>query len=111
MRPAHPRDLLAIASAVLLLASAVTAARSLGDWVQKRSTPAVAAVPRASTQDLVLSRHTRARAIPKAAVAVESGPLESVPKTPADKRNSVTPAPPAQELSPNASFADPSPLP
>ena len=111
MRPAHPRDLLAIASAVLLLASAVTAARSLFDWIQKRSTPAVAAVPGASTRDLALSRHTKARTIPKAAVPVESGALESVPKTSTDKRNSVTPGPPAPEAFPNTSFAGHTPLP
>jgi serine/threonine protein kinase len=110
MRPAHPRDLLAIASAVLLLASAVTGARSLGDWVQKRSGPPVAARPGGSTADLELSRHTPARTIRKAAVPVESGPLASVPKTSADKRNSLTSGPPAPEVSPNASFRDPSPL-
>jgi len=108
MRPAHPRDLLAIASAVLLLASAVTAAGSLGDWVRTRSTPAVAAVPTGSTQDLALSMPTPARTIPQPAVAVESRQPKSVPKT--DKRNAVTPGPPAPEVSPNASFADPSPL-
>jgi serine/threonine protein kinase len=111
MRPAHPRDLLAIASAVLLIASAVTAAGSLRDWVRTRSTPAVAAVPARSTQDLRLSTHTRTRTITQAAVPVESGQPKSVPKTSADKRNSATPGPPAREVSPNASFADPSPLP
>ena len=111
MRPAHPRDLLAIASAVLLIASVVTAAGSLRDWVRTRSTPAVAAVPARSTQDLALSTHTRTRTIPPAAVPVESGQPKSVSKTSADKRNSATPGPPAREVSPNASFADPSPLP
>jgi eukaryotic-like serine/threonine-protein kinase len=111
MRPAHPRDLLAIASAVLLLASAVTAALSLRDWVRTRSTPAVAAVPLTSTQDLTLSTHPRTRTIPQAAVPVESAQRKSVPKTSADKRNSVTPGPQAREVSPNTSFADPSPLP
>src|SRR5580700_817191 len=111
MRPAHPRDLLAIASAVLLLASAVTGARSLGDWVQKRSGPPVAARPGGSTADLELSRHTPARTIRKAAVPVESGPLASVPKTSADKRNSLTSGPPAPEAFPNTSFAGHTPLP
>jgi serine/threonine protein kinase len=111
MRPAHPRDLLAIASAVLLLASAVTAAGSLRDWVRTRSTPAVAAVPRANTEDLALSAHTRTRTIPQAAVPVASGPPKSVPKPSAGKRNPVTPGPQAREVSPNTSFADPPPLP
>jgi serine/threonine protein kinase len=111
MRPAHPRDLLAIASAVLLLASAVTAAGSLGDWVRSRSTPAVAAVPRASTEDLALSRHTRTRTISQAAVPVASGPPKSVLKTSNNKRNPGTPGSRALEVSPNASFADAPPLP
>jgi serine/threonine protein kinase len=111
MRPAHPRDLLAIASAVLLLASAATAASTLGDWVRSRSTPAVAAVPRTSTPELLLSTPTRTGTIPQAAVPVESRQPKSVPRTSADKRNPVTPGPPAREVSPNPSFADPSPLP
>jgi serine/threonine protein kinase len=111
MRPAHPRDLLAIASAVLLLASAVTAAGSLGDWIRTRSTPAVAAAPSRSAQDLALSRHTRTATIPAAAVPVESSQPKSVPKTSAVKRNAQTPGPPAREISPHASFAEPSPLP
>jgi eukaryotic-like serine/threonine-protein kinase len=84
MRPAHPRDLLAIASAVLLIASAVTAAGSLRHWVRTRSTPAGAAVPARSTPDLRLPTHTRTRTIPPAAVPVESGQPKSAPKTSAD---------------------------
>jgi serine/threonine protein kinase len=106
MRQAHPRDLLAIASAVLLLASAVTAAGSLRDWVRTRSTPAVAARPQRSTASLGWSTHPRTGAIPEAAVPVESGPPKSVPKISAGKRNSVTPGPQAREASPNASFAE-----
>jgi len=111
MRPAHPRDLLAIASAVLLIASAVTAAGSFSDWVRTRSTPAVAAGPGRSTEDLRLSTDTRAHTIPQAAVPVDGTRPKSLRKTSADKRNSVTPRPPAPVVSPNASFADPSPLP
>jgi serine/threonine protein kinase len=108
MRPAHPRDLLAIASAVLLLASAVTAAGSLGDWVRTRSTPAAAAVPRGSTEDLALSAHKQTRTISQAAVPVASGPPKSVPKTSGNKRNPIVPGSPARKVSPNA---DPPPLP
>jgi serine/threonine protein kinase len=96
MRPAHPRDLLAIASAVLLLASAVTAAGSLRDWVRTRSTPAVAAAPRTSPPDLALSTHPPTLPTPPAAVPVESGQPKSVPKTSANRRNSVTPGPQAR---------------
>jgi eukaryotic-like serine/threonine-protein kinase len=109
MRPAHPRDLLAIASAVLLIASAVTAVASLRDWVRTRSTQPVAAVPASSTEDLRLPTDTHTRTIPPTAVPVESIPPKSVPKTSADKRNSVALRPQALEASPNASFADPSP--
>src|SRR5271155_2366277 len=51
MRPAHPRDLLAIASAVLLLVGAVTAADSLRDWIRTWSTPAIASVVTNSSKD------------------------------------------------------------
>jgi eukaryotic-like serine/threonine-protein kinase len=111
MRPAHPRDLLAIASAVLLIASAVTAAGSLGNWVRTRSAPAVAAAPTTSTPDLALSTDRRTATIPQAAVPVESGQPKSLPKTSADKRSSVRPRLQAPEVSPKPSFADPSPLP
>jgi serine/threonine protein kinase len=111
MRPARPRDLLVTASAVLLIASAATVAGSLRDWIRTRSTPAVAAVPARGTKDLALAAHPGTRAIPQAAVPVASGRPKSVPKTSADKRNSATPEPQARELSPHASFADPSPLP
>jgi len=106
-RPAHPRDLLAIASAVLLLASAVTAAGSLRDWVRTRSTPAVAARPQRSTDSPRWSAHPRTGTIPEAAVPVENDPPKSVPKTSAGKRSSLTPGPQAREVSPNASGEPP----
>ena len=59
MRPAHPRDLLAIASAILLLASAVTASGSLHEWLYARSTPAGAAIPAKPSEDLALRKLTR----------------------------------------------------
>jgi len=111
MRPAHPRDLLAIASAVLLLASAVTAASSLRDWLLRRSTPAVAAVPAGNTPGLRLSTLPRTGTARQAAVPVGSGQPKSLPKTSAGERHAVTPGPPAPERSPDSSFADPSPLP
>jgi serine/threonine protein kinase len=73
-RPARPRDLLAIAAAVLLLASAVSAAGSFRDWVRNRSTPTVSAAP------------------------AESTPPKSAPKTSVRKRSS-TPVPAAQLIS------------
>jgi serine/threonine-protein kinase len=74
-RPAHPRDLLAITAAVLLLASAVSAAGSFRDWVRSRSRPAVSAA------------------------AAKSVPPKSVPKTSLGRPNSA-PVPEAQLISP-----------
>ena len=110
MRPAHPRDLLAIASAVLLLASAVSAAGSLRDWVRNRATPAVAAVPARTAEQLALSTHTRTRTTPQNAAAAESVAPKSVAKTSAHKRSSTTPVPQAPEASPSASVTDRSSL-
>ena len=110
MRPAHPRDLLAIASAVLLLASAVSAAGSLRDWVRNRATPAVAAVPARTAEQLALSTHTRTRTTPQNAAAAESVAPKSVAKTSAHKRSSTTPVPQAPEASPSPSVTDRSSL-
>jgi serine/threonine protein kinase len=106
-RPAHPRDLLAIAAAVLLLASAVSAAGSLRDWVRNRSTPAVATVPANAADDSALASPTRLHAAPQvpaqaARILPKSAPN---PKTPARRRNATTPVPQAQLISP----ADPGP--
>jgi hypothetical protein len=111
MRAAHPRDLLAIASAVLLLASAVTAAGSLRDWVRTRSTPAVAAVPARTAEEVALSTHKRTRTTPEAAAPAERVPPKSVRKTSAQKPGSTTPVPGAREASPGASVPDRSSLP
>jgi serine/threonine protein kinase len=111
MRAAHPRDLLAIASAVLLLASAVTAAGSLRDWVRTRSTPAVAAMPARTAEEVALSTHTRTRTTPEAAAPAARVPPKSVRKTSAQKPGSTTPVPGAREASPGASVPDRSSLP
>jgi serine/threonine protein kinase len=110
MRPAHPRDLLAIASALLLLTSAVSAAGSLRDWVRNRSTPAVAAAPARATGELALSTHTRTSTNPQAAVPASNTPPKSIPKTSGHKRSTTTAVPPAHGVSPSASVTDPSTL-
>ena len=111
LRPAHPRDLLAIASAVLLFASAVTAGGALRDWVRNRSTPAVAAAPANSPEDLGLPSQTKTRATPKVSAPTESAPLRSVRKTSAQKDRSAAPVPQARLDSASATVTDPSPLP
>jgi serine/threonine protein kinase len=111
MRPAHPRDLLAIASALLLLTSAASAAGSLRDWVRNRSTPAVAAVQPNSTKDSAFPTHTQIRTAPQVPAVVENVPPKSAPKASAQKRISANSVPQARENSPAHPLTDPSPLP
>jgi hypothetical protein len=111
MRPAHPRDLLAIASALLLLTSAASAAGSLRDWVRNRSTPAVAAVQPNSTKDSAFPTRTQIRTAPQVPAVVENVPPKSAPKASAQKRISANSVPQARENSPAHPLTDPSPLP
>jgi serine/threonine-protein kinase len=110
MRQAHPRDLLAIAAAVLLLASAVTAAGSLRDWVGIRSTPAIAAAPAKNAGDLAFGTSTRMRTAPQGSAPAESVPPKDVPKTSLRKHSSTTPVPRAQAISPAEALPGQSPL-
>jgi serine/threonine protein kinase len=110
-RPAHPRDLLAIASAVLLLASAVSAAGSLRDWVRTRSTPAVASVHPNSAKDSAFANHSQIRTAPHASALVENVRPKSAPKASAHKRISANSVPPARKDSPVQPLTDRSPLP
>jgi serine/threonine protein kinase len=110
-RPAHPRDLLAIASAVLLLASAVSAAGSLRDWVRTRSTPAVASVHPNSARDSALTNHSQIRTAPQVPAVVENVPPKSASKASAQKRMYAHSVPQAREDSPVQPLTDRSPLP
>lgn len=114
MRPAHPRDLLAIASAVLLLASVVTVSGSLRDWLQNRLTPAVAAAP-AKNEDLTFTRPSGIRApAAESAAPASSAPREQKPSTYRRRAPRHTQQPPADSssiASPSAPSASPSPLP
>src|SRR5277367_3984913 len=111
LRPAHPRDLLAITSAILLLAGALVAGGSLRDWIRNRTTPAFAAVPANITDDLGGASHRKIQTAPQVIVPVESVPSKNARKTSARERSSVTPVPEAREGSPSDAVADPSPLP
>jgi serine/threonine protein kinase len=109
MRPAHPRDLLAIASAVLLLASAVIGAGSLRDWVRTRIKPDVAALPAITSGKTSITMHTGYFSIP------QNPPVGSVPakyesKTSTHKRSSATPLPQASENPTAAPLTDRSQL-
>jgi len=110
MRQAHPRDLLAIAAAVLLLASAVTAAGSLRDWVRIRSTPAIAAAPAKNAGVLAFGASTRIRTAPPVSAPAESVPPKNSPRTSVRKHSSTTPVPQAQVISPADAPPGQSPL-
>ena len=80
-RPVHPKDLLAITAAVLLLLSAVSAAGSFRDWVRNRSTPGVAAAPAnipAKSAPRPSARKPSSTALPEARLVAPSVPGPSL---------------------------------
>jgi serine/threonine protein kinase len=99
MRPAHPRDLLAIAAGVLLFASAVTAGGALRDWVRNWSTRAVAEMPAKTTEEVELSPRDQIRTAPQVSAPVKdiapSKPASKV--SPHKRRNSAKAVPQARE--------------
>lgn len=106
MRPAHPRDLLAIAAAVLLLAGTVSAADSLRAWIRAQSTPAIAATPQKSSEDLAFGTRAPTRSTPQVSAPVENLRPKASTKAATRKRNSTTAVPSASEASPTASVTD-----
>ena len=110
LRPAHPRDLLAIAAAILLLVSAVIGAGSLRDWIRAQFTQAVAAVPAKSPADLAITMPPQARTVPQVPASSENVPQKSAPKTSAHKDSPATLAPESHEVSPITSVSDRAPL-
>jgi serine/threonine protein kinase len=110
MRPAHPRDLLAIASAVLLLVGAVSAADSLRDWIRARSTPAIASVGPNSSKDAGFRTHAMSPSNPQIPRATEGVPQKPVRKSSTEKRSSTNSGPQAREDSPLDPLLERSPL-
>jgi serine/threonine protein kinase len=110
MRPAHPRDLLAIASAVLLIAGILSAVGALGDWVRSGPAPAVAAVRPNSSKDSAFTTTTGIQKAAQVSAPAESVLPKSAAKTSAHKRSTTTLVPQAREASPNASVTNPSSL-
>jgi serine/threonine protein kinase len=112
LRPAHPRDLLAIASAVLLLASAVTAGGALRDWLRARSIPSIAAMPEKPQEDLTPTNQTKIRATTKDAVQQENSPSATTPKRPPQSRRrpAVSPVRQIREVTSSDPLPDPSPF-
>ncbi|MGC1484422.1 MAG: serine/threonine-protein kinase [Candidatus Acidiferrum sp.] len=110
LRPAHPRDLLAIASVILLVASAVMATNSLRDWLQVRSTPVVAAVGAKSTEELAFAKHAKIPSASQVAAPIEAVAPKSPSKHSARKRASTTKAQQEREVSTSGALPDRSPL-
>jgi serine/threonine protein kinase len=110
MRPAHPRDLLAIASAVLLLVGAVSAADSLRDWIRTQSTPAIASVGTNSSKDSGFATHDMRPSNPQIPAATEGVRQTPVRKSTTQKRRSTNSVPQAREDSPLDPLLERSPL-
>lgn len=86
LRPAHPRDLLAIASAVLLIASAAIGSGSLRSWQKTQAAPVIASVRAKSPEDLALAKHEQMAAVPLVPATMESDALKSPAKSSSKKR-------------------------
>lgn len=65
LRPAHPRDLLAIASGVLLVASAVVATRSVRDWSAGKSSTAYADMRAKTSEEMPFVKPVATRSAPR----------------------------------------------
>jgi serine/threonine protein kinase len=105
-RPAHPRDLWAIASLVLLIASAVIATGSLRDWFQVRSTPMAAAAHAKSSEGLAFERPTQKSTATPVPAALESVRPKSLGKASAKRQPSHAQVTPEREVSATVSLSD-----
>jgi len=112
MRQAHPRDLLAIASVVLLFAGGVIAGGSLRDWFHGRATPSVAALPNRSQEDSGLASQTKVPAAPIDSTPQREKGTEDGQKSAsqAKRRARATPVRQTGEVSAATPSTDPSPL-
>jgi len=111
LRPAHPRDLLAIASVILLVASAAIAAASLRGRLQPRSSPAVAAVRAKSVDDSALAKPGQTPGTLQGPGPVETDSTNSAGKPSAKNHASGRGASQEREVSANAPLSDRSQLP
>ena len=111
MRQAHPRDLLAIASAILLLASAGIASGSLHQWLYARTTPASATLPAKSSENLAFTKHKQISSTPQASDLPKILPQKFVPKASAKKPAAATSVLQEREVSATAPLPVRSPLP
>jgi serine/threonine protein kinase len=113
LRPAHPRDLLAIASAVLLLMGALVAGGSVRDWFRAQSTPSIDAVQSKPQADLTLPTQTRTLANPEEAVPAKSAAMNALKpakKATAHRHDAAPAVRQASEASSPAPLTDPAPI-
>ncbi|MGC1617275.1 MAG: serine/threonine-protein kinase [Candidatus Acidiferrum sp.] len=105
-RPAHPRDLLAIASVLLLLASGAITASSL----QMKRTSTIAAVRAKSSADLVTAKQTQVPPALEVPAPTESVPQKDGAKLAPKKSASNRQAQQEREIPTSAPLPDRSPL-
>ena len=99
MRAAHPRDLWAIASAILLVAGAMLATSSLRDWLQPRSAAALASAGAKSSQDFAFPEHARIAPAPQAPAADATASPKTAAKNSPKKHANKTQSRPEHEAS------------
>lgn len=109
-RPAHPRDLLAVASAILLLASAGIASGSLQQWLYARSMPVSTGLAAKPSEDFAFTKHTRISSTPQVPSPPKVLQEKYVPKASAKKPASATSVQQEREFSATAPLPVRSPL-
>ena len=98
MRQAHPRDLLAIASAILLLASAGIASGSLHQWLHARTTSSSTTLPAKFSENLAFTKHKQISSTPQVPGLPKVLQEKYVPKASAKKPSPATSAPQEPEF-------------
>src|SRR5690348_1741154 len=99
LREAHPRDLMAVASAILLLTGTVIGAGALRDWLHARLTAAVTGMPVKTGADLPFTKHIRTSPTPQIPrQEVETREAKSAPKASATKNTPKVTGQPEREV-------------
>lgn len=111
LRPAHPRDMLAIASVVLLVASGVIAAGSLRERLQTKPSATIAAVPAKTKSDLARVKQTRMTPASEFPAQAESTPAKAATKQTHKKSAPVLKALQERQVLTDAAVEDRMPLP
>lgn len=109
LRPAHPRDLLAIASVVLLVASAVMATSSVRDWLSRRSITAYADMRTKTSEEMPFVKPMTTRSAPQVSEPSPAVTQESVGKR-ANKKHAGVKTAQEQDPASSAIAQDRSPI-